>query len=559
MDLKSPAQYIPAFLKIRDKRGRMVKFRFNSAQRRFCKAIADMAAAGKPVRVIVLKARQLGFSTMTAGLIFHDSATREGVYSLVVAHRDDSTANLFRMYKLMKDELPGPLLPMIKASNAQEILFENPTKDPEAKAKNPGLRSRIRCVTAGGSGIGRSDTLTNVHLSEFAFWPGDKTGTLSGILQAVPQDPDTMVVIESTANGFDEFKKLWDAAVAGENDFLPFFSAWHENEEYKMPVPSGTVWSEAELALKKAFSLSDEQLAWRRWCIRNNCNKDERIFRQEYPATPDEAFLTSGDGVFDNEALTAQMAVAPAPVAVGTFVYDYDGLKITNIKFVETAGGEVTVYKMPQPDVPYVVGGDTAGEGSDWFTGQVLDNTTGAQAAVLRRRLDEGIYARQMYCLGRWYNTALIAIEANYSTYTTMELQRLGYPRQYVRESFDTYTKKPKQSYGYLTTAATRPVMVANLVDVARETPELIVDKTTLSEMRTFVYDEHRRPAALEGEHDDLVMALAIAHMARGQQATAKPKAPHKKAKWEPDMWEDYNRATPADKERLIERWGNPF
>lgn len=223
--------YIESCLKIKTKSGTVVPFRLNDAQRKLYAVAKRQQDDGKPVRLIILKARQLGFSTLTEGLIFHACATRRNVNALIVAHREDATANLFRMSKLFYDELPAPVKPMLRASNAQELVFENPSKLRSEREARPGLRSRIRCATAGGRGIGRSDTLQCVHLSEYAFWPDGadgKASTLAGILQAVPSLPGTMVVIESTANGFEDFKERWDAAVAGENDFEPVFFAWFE-------------------------------------------------------------------------------------------------------------------------------------------------------------------------------------------------------------------------------------------------------------------------------------------------------------------------------------------
>lgn len=110
---------------------------------------------------------------------------------------------------------------MQRASNAQELLFDRPAK---YKGEAQGLGSRIRCATAGGSGVGRSYTLKCLHLSEFAFWPGDKRETFSGLVQAVPDRPGTVIIIESTANGYDEFKKMWDDAVQAERDGTDGFS-----------------------------------------------------------------------------------------------------------------------------------------------------------------------------------------------------------------------------------------------------------------------------------------------------------------------------------------------
>lgn len=339
--------YIENCLKIKTKSGTVVPFRLNDAQRKLYAVAKRQQDAGKPVRLIILKARQLGFSTLTEGLIFHACATRKNVNALIVAHREDATANLFRMSKLFYDELPAPVKPMLRASNAQELVFENPSKLRSEREARPGLRSRIRCATAGGRGIGRSDTLQCVHLSEYAFWPDGadgKASTLAGILQAVPSLPGTMVVIESTANGFEDFKERWDAAVAGENDFEPVFFAWFENPDYSMPVVPGTEWTPEERDLKAAYQLTDEQLQWRRWCIANNCGGSLDMFRQEYPASPGEAFLHSGTGVFDNEQIVLRLERLPGPAGRGEF---------TDGEWTESETGAITLYELPEEGVPY--------------------------------------------------------------------------------------------------------------------------------------------------------------------------------------------------------------
>ena len=553
-------RFIEENLVIRTKDARIVPLRLNPAQERLYAALEGQRAAGRPMRVIILKARQLGFSTLAEALIFQRTATRENVNSLVVAHREDSTANLFKMSKLFFERLPEELRPLYRNSNARELVFENPERDPEKKAKNPGLMSRIRCQTAGGAGIGRSDTLQNVHLSEFAFWSGDKTATWTGILQAVPAEADTMVIVESTANGYDEFHRLWEAAVRGESDFEPLFFPWFENPDYRRPVPPGEEFSAPERELAERYGLDGEQLMWRRWCIRNNCAGDERIFRQEYPSCPDEAFLTSGQAVFDNELVRARREQAEKPVMRGYFEYDLgaDPTVLKNIRWRESGEGIIKIYQKPHSRRPYVIGGDTAGTGSDWFTGQVLDNTTGAQVAVLRHQYDEDQYARQMYCLGRYYNDALLAVEVNYSTYPVKMLSLMGYPRLYVRELPDTYTGGVKEAFGFETTSRTRPVIIAGLVAAFREHPDVVCDTATLGEMLAFQYNDSRRPEAMPGEHDDLVMALAIAHGVRGQQDCTERPDPARQTVWTRDMLEDWLHADEEGRRTLVRMWGSP-
>ena len=449
---------------------------------------------------------------------------------------------------------------MQRLSNAKEILFENPTKDKRKKAKKQGLRSSIRCTTAGSKGFGRGDNFTNVHLSEVAFWPGDIKKSILGIMQAVPYDKNTTVVIESTANGFNEFKDMWDAAVKGENEWRAVFLPWFMEPEYRTSVPPGTVWTEEELALKERFSLDDEQLAWRRWCIRNNCGGDEALFRQEYPCTPDEAFIMSGENFFSNEQIIALRAAARAPSQSGEFAgpEPETGAAPTGWEWTEKKNGCIRIWEMPEKGVPYVLGGDTAGEGSDCFTAWVVDNRTGIQVAELQLRMSEIHYARQVYCLGRFYNDALCAIEVNFSTYPEMKLEEWHYPVLYQRERFDTFANVYVKSFGWQTSPKTRPMMLANLHTVMEEAPESVRSFWTLGEMLTFVYDKDRKPQAAVGQHDDLVMAAAICQMARTQQRTTIESASKKKmSHWTKDQWEDYWAADAKTREMLQKEWNN--
>lgn len=515
--------YMEKFLKIRDKDGRVIPLALNEPQSRLYEQVKELRRLGIPVRIVVLKARQMGFSTVISAMVFWVAATARNVMALIMAHVDDASSNLFAMVKRYYDNLPAPVKPARKASNAKELVFASSGEDGPR-----GMDSAIRVAKAGGHGVGRSFTFRVAHLSEFAFWPGNKLDILNGIMQAVPDKAGTMVFIESTANGFDQFKDLWDEAVAawsrGERDgWCPFFAAWHEMKEYRRKVPPGFKRTEEEETLAQTYGLDDEQLAWRRWCIKVNCGGDAKRFKQEYPASPEEAFLASGSCWFNQEAIVLQKERSrDACRARGRFVYAYDGVTVSNIRWQDDPEGCIRIYREPGLRVPYVIGGDTAGdsggEWSDFFAGHVLDNLTGQQAAVLHGKMDEDEYARQIYCLGAWYNWALVAVETNFSTHPTKELERLRYPRMYVREVADTFTGRTKKAHGFQTTGVTRPVITAQLQEAMRDEPHLVEDGDTLMEMLSFAKNERGRPEALPGKHDDLVMALAIAHQARGQQ-----------------------------------------
>jgi phage terminase large subunit len=226
-----------------------------------------------------------------------------------------------------------------------------------------------------------------------------------------------------------------------------------------------------------------------------------------------------GKTVFDARAIQQRLENVPKAIKTGYFMYDYDGLKITNIRWVNDKDGYIKIYKVP--NVPqmteYCIGGDTSGEGSDYFTGHCLDARTGEQVAVLKHQFDADQYAKQMYCLGKYYKDALIGIEANFDSYPIMELQRLGYNKQYTREAIDTYTGKTEKRFGFKTTSLTRPTIISRLIEVIREHCNLINDKATLEELLTIIRNEKGRIEAPEGGHDDMMMGLAIAYHIKDQ------------------------------------------
>jgi phage terminase large subunit len=190
-----------------------------------------------------------------------------------------------------------------------------------------------------------------------------------------------------------------------------------------------------------------------------------------------------------------------------------------SIKWVDDPKGYVFLYELPKEGYPYCLGGDSAGEGSDWNTGQLVNNITGIQCATLRIDKDEDLYANQMYCLGMFYNEALTAIETNFSTHPMKVLTKLKYPNQYVREQRpDSYTGKLANIFGFNTNKATRPDALGIIRKLVREQPHLINDLETLFEMSTFIINEKGKPEAAEGKHDDMVMAYAIVNYIRPQQ-----------------------------------------
>lgn len=208
------------------------------------------------------------------------------------------------------------------------------------------------------------------------------------------------------------------------------------------------------------------------------------------------------------------------PLRTGRFIYAEQEGRIhdTSIEFVEDENGPVRIFAEPGKGMPYVIGGDTAEGGEDYCTGSVRDNVTWQQVASYRERTDTDLFAKQMYCLGRYYHDALIGIETNFDLHPVKELERLGYPKQYMRETIDEISRVRQHKHGFRTTKLTRATIISKHVALAREHIDTFMEPRLLEEMLTFVRNEQGRPEAQEGQHDDLILADAIALEIRTQQ-----------------------------------------
>lgn len=289
------------------------------------------------------------------------------------------------------------------------------------------------------------------------------------------------------------------------------------------------------------------------------------MIKQEYPCTPEEAFLMSGRPVFDIEKIVKRIdflreKYKKKPYKEGCFRFEWenpraeDSIINSSIEFVESHEKNwVRIYEEPEDGVPYVIGGDTKGEGSDFYTATVVNNITGNRAATFHLNINRAKpYTHQIYCMGIFYNQALIGIEINFNTAPIEELQRLHYPKQFVRRKFDDYTKKIEPRYGFKTDGISRPLIIDKYASLIYEHIELINDIPTLEEAMTFIYDEKGRPDAMDGKHDDLLFSDMIAEQIREQQRRRNAKD-MKKTRYTKDMWEDYKNASAEERRRMIE------
>lgn len=505
-------EYITNLLKIQTKDGQLINLKPNAPQQKLYDVFKTYYNQNTPCKVIILKARQMGFSTMTEAIISAVAMTTSNVNALIVAHDNEATNHIYEMAKRYYDNLPMGWKPMLKYSNARQMSFENPTTDREERAQNPGLRSKIRVATAGHGAIGRSSTFQYMHLSELAFWPEQDGMTvqdqLTGLLQTLPQHGQSLLVIESTANGYNYFKTLWDQAVNGDSDFIPLFFPWYEMPEYALPY-NGEILTQDETIEKNKYHLTNEQIMWRRYAINTLCGGDIDKFHQEYPGTPEEAFIVSGTPFFNAQVVNKRLGEVQPGILKGMFS--------DTGKFYEDSMGYTEIWEEPVPNHVYCIGCDTAGEGSDYFVSYVIDKDEGKQVAKYRAKTDEKLFVVQMYWLGMYYNVALLAPETNFSTYVVMKLQEMGYPNLYVREQADTYLAHFQKKFGFRTTSITRPLILDNLKEIVNDSPERIQDQTFFQECLTFQKDDNGKPQATTGAHDDCVMAMAIAFYCMAQ------------------------------------------
>lgn len=344
-----------------------------------------------------------------------------------------------------------------------------------------------------------------------------------------------------------------------------------ETREYKQIILTFNPVSITHWLKRRFFDQRDERATVHESTYKDNRFLDDEAIRtlESFRDTDEYYYMVyclgqwgvTGKTVFNAKAVAERIEqIKSRKARTGYFEYDEaeDGIHVSNWRFIEDDNGPIRIYREPEAGRPYVIGGDTAGDGSDWFLGQVLDNISGEQVCVLRHQYDEDTYAKQLYCLGAYYNEALLAVETNFSTYPVKLLDLMGYKNLYVREIEDDFEGKIKHAFGFRTDRLTRPVIISELIRVMRDHIGSINDETTLMEMLTFVRNDKLRPEAEDGAHDDCVMALAIAHYVRPQQSMAIQTAPEEGVSWTEDMWDDYNRASDEERKFLISLWGRP-
>lgn len=524
--IDNPELLIEMTFTIVDKEKSTVPFFLNDVQHDFLNLLnekIELHRQGKllHLRFLVLKGRQQGFTSVITAYQLANTLIKKNFTGFTLADTADNVRAIFQdKAKYVYNQLPDILKPTEKYNSKTEMFFEN-------------LNSSWR-INVASEQVGRSRTINFFHGSEAAFWNCLISSTQSSLGEALTKD--SIQILESTANGFNEFKDLWDSG-----EWINCFYEWWRTKEYQdsfesqdiknkflydIDHKSDWIWERLNW-LKYKIHLKDEQLYWYYNKYKNYLNKD--LIKQEYPCTPEEAFLNSGNCVFNTELLMQrkvelQQLYKEKPYKRGFFKFRWndeeskDYILNSSIEFEESQMGMIKIYEQPKARGFYSLGGDTAGDGSDFFAGTMLDNTTGKRVATLHAKVDADIYTWQMYCLGMYYNQALASIEINFNTFPVIELKRLKYPHQYIREEYDSISKKMQEKFGWKTDRNTRPLIISEEQSIVKDHVELFTDIETIDEMLTFIYDENMRPDATEGKHDDLLFSDMIAQATRWQQ-----------------------------------------
>ena len=396
--------YAEKCLRIRTKSGAIEPLKLNRAQRYVHDQLEGQKAKTGRVRALILKGRQQGCSTYVEGRYYHRVSHSRGLRAFILTHEDAATQNLFEMVNRYHEHCNPLVKPSTGAANAKELNFD-------------ALDSAYKVGTAGTKGVGRSSTLQLFHGSEVGFWPHADTHA-AGVLQAVPDEPGTEVILESTANGVGNFfHQKWRDAETGKGEYIAVFVPWFWQEEYRKAPPADFAPDEEEREYQEQYGLDDQQMCWRRAKIVEL--KDPVLFKQEYPATAAEAFQMSGHDSYIPTALVAKarkaQCQASGPLVIG---YDPAWMGSDRHSMAWRQGRQVTKVESKQKL-------DTV-QGAGWAK-QVIDNDRPAKMFIDVGGVGAGVYDQLMH-MGAPYSTIVEAVNFGSSPFEPQPLDDDGKP-----------------------------------------------------------------------------------------------------------------------------------
>jgi hypothetical protein len=519
------------YLRIRDKKTEdIIPFVLNTTQNRIVDLIQKKRLQDLPVFLFVLKARQMGVSTLAQAITFAFTSQRQNVTALDVADDMDGASYIFKMNELFYDRMSVDhphLTPARLRSDERRLEFAK-------------TYSRIMIDTANNATAGRKFTLQILHLSEVAFYKNFKT-LRKALMPAVSKNPDTIVIFETTANGINAVSKFWaKIKLAYEKDpknatWIPVFCAWNEHEEYQLEFSSDELkrkfmvsMTPKERKIQTLHQLTLEQLHWRRRTIQDDFDDDDEAFEVEFPLTDKEAFKSTAKRVFSEKMTAPQEKFLEAPKIVGE-------LELVDRRpvFVPDEQGFLKIFQAPQPEEQYVMPMDTCESAltHDEACAHIIKRSTWTQVAHLHGHMDPEDFAQRCVALGLYYNRALACPESTGIGLTTVTaLARMHYPNichhKVMREVGENDWVE-KEELGFSTNVKTKPLVISKLQDALRTMLLVIKDRQTLDQIETYVIKNainsegevesdtrdgkvYLRYGAEEGFRDDCVLCLAI-------------------------------------------------
>lgn len=462
-------------------------------------------------RNIILKSRQLGFSTLITLWILDETLFKPNKEALAIAHVKEGMTDIFdkkAKFAIMNfpDEIKGIFDFKTNSKTKLTIQFSDGSQS-----------------TFGVALSGRSGTYQYVHISEYAklskMFPQRAEEVMTGTLPAVPMDG--YVFMESTAEGasgsyYDTYMDALDAKSRGTESlfkvqFYPHFYNWTwddmelDNITEVIPVSAMQRGNIDWESYQQQHNLTDKEMTYyyMRWL---SLKKDVERLNQEYPTTADEAFISTGKPYFDQKKILECKMMVQEPE-----YFDVIGREV-----VDVYAGPLMVWNKPQPKRAYVIGGDTA-EGlhnGDYSTLTVIDVETREIQAIYKSQIPPDEFYEVCIAVGNWYNNALLAVEVNKDgLWVNNELERNGYTNLYYRQRIDDVTKQVAQTFGWRTDRQSRDSMLTELRSVFADVA--FTQAPLLDEMISFVRNARGKPEAVLGKHDDVIMATAIAYMVR--------------------------------------------
>lgn len=474
---------IENLFRIRDTKGELVNLKFNQPQKLF-----NQRAKGKQF-VYVIKARKMGLSTRIIAKFIHRCFTRRNVHAVLLTHSDDAAAKM----------LSERIKPMI--NNSEIPLGAKITNDGAFFPEND---SRLYVGTAGSRKFGRGDDINLYHLSEYAHWESPEVQT--GVEEACIEGAEGY--IETTTNGVNFAKTLWENSKLGKTRYTPIFLPWYADDRYRLPGATLSDLTDEEQKLMEAFGLTIEQVAWRRGKLRNMSQPE--LFPQEYPSNDAECFLSSGRMVFDWISLMRQEQNCDPPKVNG-FLRDIS----ERVELVPGSPDRLKVWRAPQEGHVYLIGADIAEglEDGAYSAAVVLDVGEGVQVAEWHGHIAPDLFADELVKLGRYYNNAILVPESwpGPGAVTMQEILNSGYSNYYTDPDRNKrIAGAPRE--GWETNRKSKQDAILALAAGIRDFKLTLRSKDLISEMRSFVYDAKGHMVPSLGCFSDRVMAAAIAY-----------------------------------------------